>query len=343
MLHVSLLALPEAGSSLLGAMELFASVGVTWESIVEEAQTQPRYRTQIVAAASEPLTCFNRWVVRPDASLEAVTHTDIVFIPPLWIQPGEHFLDRYRAQRDWLVARYRDGALICAACTGVQLLADTGLLDGEIATTHWAYADALRRLHPGIDVQTDKILVEAGADRRLITAGSHATWYDLLLYVISRTCGKPFALQTAKFFLLQWHSDSQLPYMAFRVPMQHDDAVIRSAQNWLQANYSHPNPVAEIEAQSGLPPRSFKRRFKQATGHAPLAYIQHLRIDRAKTLLEAGELSVEAISWRVGYEDVAFFNRLFKRQTGMTPSAYRRRFKLPDITAAAMTTTNAEI
>ena len=328
MLHVSLLALPEAGSSLLGAAELLASVGVTWEALIEDVRTAPRYQTQIVAASREPLTCGQRWTVQPDAVLTEVTQTDIVFIPTLWIQPGEHFAQRHAELRDWLVARYQDGALICAACTGVQLLADTGLLDGEVATTHWAYADALRRVRPAVNLQPDKILVEAGADGRLITSGSHASWHDLLLYVISRTSGKAYALQTAKFFLLQWHGDSQLPYTAFQVPTQHDDALIRTAQDWLHRNYSQPNPVTELEALTGLAPRSFKRRFKQATGHAPLAYIQHLRIDRAKALLESDEQSVEAISWKVGYEDVAFFNRLFKRLTGLTPSAYRRRFRI---------------
>jgi transcriptional regulator GlxA family with amidase domain len=187
----------------------------------------------------------------------------------------------------------------------------------------------MRRHYPAIALQPDKILVEAGEDRRLITSGSHATWYDLLLYVISRTAGREAALQTAKFFLLQWHSDGQSPYMSFREPLEHGDAIVRQAQEWLRRNYSQPNPVSELEAQSGLSARSFKRRFKQATGLAPLAYIQQLRIDRAKGLLEKSELPVDAVSWKIGYEDAAFFNRLFKRITGLTPGVYRRKFRLP--------------
>jgi transcriptional regulator GlxA family with amidase domain len=328
MFHVSLLAIPEAGSSLLGAAELLASVGTAWELVVENARPKPVYKTLLVGESIDPLR-FDRWIVQPDAAVDDVGHTDVVFIPSLWIQPGETFAGRHPAVKDWLVERYHDGAIIGAACTGVQLLADAGLLDGEVATTHWAYVDGMRSNHPGIDFQPDKILVESGESRRLITSGGHATWYDLVLHLIGRTRGKEAALQAAKFFLLQWHTDGQSPYMAFRENLRHADSVVREAQEWLRTHYSQSKPVAAVETLASIPPRSFKRRFKQATGLTPLAYVQHLRIDRAKALLEAGSQSVDAISWKIGYEDVAFFNRLFKRMTGLTPSAYRQKFSIP--------------
>ncbi|MEW5757341.1 MAG: helix-turn-helix domain-containing protein [Pseudomonadota bacterium] len=328
MFHVSLLAIPEAGSSLLGAAELLASVGTAWESVVSGVKPQPVYKTCVVSESAEPLR-FDRWSVKPDAAIDEVARTDAIFIPSLWIQPGETFTGRYREVKDWLIDRYHDGAIICAACTGVQLLAETGLLNGEVATTHWAYADGLRSNHPEIDLHPDKILVESGVGRRLITSGGHATWYDLVLHLIGRTKDKQAAVQAAKFFLLQWHTDGQSPYSAFSENLLHGDALVRQAQEWLRTHHSHPNPVAAVEALVRIPPRSFKRRFKQATGLSPLEYVQHLRIDCAKTLLEEGALSVDAISWKVGYEDVAFFSRLFKRITGLTPSAYRRKFSLP--------------
>lgn len=338
MFHVSLLAIPESGSSLLGAAELLASVGTAWELVVTQATPQPVYQTCVVGESVEPLR-FDRWTVQPDAAIDHVGHTDAIFIPSLWIQPGETFADRYQGIKDWLVDRYHDGAILCAACTGVQLLADTGLLDGEVATTHWAYVDGLRSSHPSIDVQPDKVLVESGENRRLICSGGHATWYDLVLHLVGRTKGKHAALQAAKFFLLQWHTDGQTPYMAFREDLRHGDAIVREAQEWLRNHHSQADPVAAIESLAGIRPRSFKRRFKQATGLSPLAYVQHLRIDRAKELLEEGRLSVDAISWKVGYEDMAFFNRLFKRITGLTPSAYRRTFSLPVSSPAARAAT----
>jgi len=331
MMHISLLATPESGASLLGAMELLSTVGVAWDSMIDRQEPCPVYRPQIVAESRTPITCFNHWTVHPDAAVDDVRQTDVIFIPSLWVDPDETFTERHRALREWIVSRYRDGALVCAACTGVMLLAGTGLLDGEVATTHWAYVDSLRASHPDIELQPDKVLVASGNDGRLITSGSHATWYDLLLYIISRTAGRDAAAHTARFFLLQWHSDGQSPYMAFHEPLAHSDAAVRQAQEWLRDNYSQPNPVSEIGAQSGLAPRSFNRRFKQATGMTPLSYIQQLRVERAKALLESSDLAVDAISWKTGYEDVAFFNRLFKRITGLTPGAYRRMFSIPSV------------
>lgn len=329
MIHASLVAIPEAGASLVGAFELLASVGCAWREVVEQRRPEPLFRAEIVSEQDGALRCSESWSVHPHSTVDRLRHTDVVFIPSLWMGLEETFAVRHAKLREWIVDRYRDGAVVCAACTGTFLLAATGLLDDEAATTHWAYVDSLRRNYPNIRVHGDKVLVEAGPDGRLVTSGSHATWYDLLLYVISRLRGKEAALQTAKFFLLQWHTDGQSPYMAFRQNLEHGDAAIRRVQEWLSGHYSHPNPVAAVEKESGLSPRTFKRRFKRATGLTPVAYVQQLRVDRAKALLEGSDTPVDQVGWRVGYEDTAHFRRLFKRVTSLRPGEYRRKFKLP--------------
>lgn len=329
MIHASLLAIPESSASLIGAFELLSSVGTAWSQMVEQKRPEPLFRAQIVSEHAGPLNYSDNWSVHPHATIENVRRTDVVFAPSLWIGHEETFAGRYSHLKHWIVARYREGAIICSTCTGTILLADTGLLDDEMATTHWAYVDSLRRHYPKIRVRGEKVLVEAGANRRLITSGSHATWHDLLLYVISRLCGKEAALQTAKFFLLQWHTDGQSPYMAFRENLQHGDAAIRQVQEWLSSHYSHPNAVEAVERQSGIASRTFKRRFKRATGLTSVAYIQQLRVDRAKVLLENSDTPVDQVGWRVGYEDTAHFRRLFKRLTSLRPGEYRRKFKLP--------------
>jgi len=329
MIQASLVAIPESGSSLIGAFELLSSVGTAWSQIVEQKQSEPLFRTQIVSENAGPLSCSESWSVHPHATIDGVRRTDVIFIPSLWMEPDETFAGRYSALKQWIVDRYRDGAIICAACTGTIFLADTGLLDEELATTHWAYVGGLHRHYPRIKIRADKVLVEAGSGGRLVTSGSQATWHDLLLYVISRLSGKEAALKTAKFFLLQWHTDGQSPYTAFRENFRHADAVIRQVQGWLGSHYSQPNVVEALEKQSGLPSRTFQRRFKHATGLTPVAYVQQLRVDRAKALLEESDMPVEQVGWRVGYEDTAHFRRLFKKLTGLRPGEYRRKFRLP--------------
>jgi len=302
--------------------------------VVEDRPPEPMFKVQFVGEKRGVLSDPQNWSVRLDATVDDVAWTDLVFIPSLWMGVEETFAGRYSKLKKWIVDRYHAGATICAACTGVTLLADTGLLDDEIATTHWAYVDSLCRQYPKIKVRGEKVLVEAGSDARLITSGSHASWYDLLLYAISRFGGKEAALQTAKFFLLQWHTAGQSPYMAFRENVHHGDAAIRQAQEWLRSHYSHPNVVDALEKQSGLPSRTFKRRFKQVTGLTPISYVQQLRVDRAKALLETSDTPIEQIGWRVGYEDITYFRRLFKRVTNLRPGDYRTRFKLPRATSA---------
>jgi transcriptional regulator GlxA family with amidase domain len=155
------------------------------------------------------------------------------------------------------------------------------------------------------------------------------TVVGVIAILMKRLSAREAALPTAKFFLLQWHGDSQTPYMAFRENIDHGDAVIRGVQEWLSSHYSHPNAVEAGEKRSSLPGRTFKRRFKRATGMTPVAYVQQLRSDRAKALLESSDTSVDQVGWRVGYEDAAYFRRLFKRITTLRPSEYRRKFKLP--------------
>lgn len=330
MIRVSVLAVSESiGSAVLGAHDLLATAGIAWSAMVDHGPFKPLYKPAIVAPRRGSLTCFNGTVIHPHKTLGDVEATDVVYVPPLWLPPGETFAGRYRNLVRWIRRMYEQGAIVAAACTGTLILAESELLDGQAATTHWAYVDTLRRHYPRIDVRAERAVVESGADGRLVTAGAHASWYDLMLQLIRRHGGTEAAIRTAKVFLIQWHADGQAPYSVFRTNLDHADAVIRDCQAWLEKHLSHPNPVDAVEQHSGLRPRTFARRFKEATGFTPIDYVQRLRVEQAKSRLETSGEAVEQISWKVGYEDVAFFRRLFRRTTGLTPSAYRRRFRVP--------------
>jgi transcriptional regulator GlxA family with amidase domain len=121
----------------------------------------------------------------------------------------------------------------------------------------------------------------------------------------------------------------------FEPAMDHGDAIIQEIQKWLIKHFSVASPIEQAARQSGISERSFKRRFKKATGHTPIDYVQRLRVDEAKRRLERTDAPVDEIGWQVGYEDPTFFRRLFKRVTGVTASAYRRRFRFPDALSVA--------
>jgi transcriptional regulator GlxA family with amidase domain len=155
------------------------------------------------------------------------------------------------------------------------------------------------------------------------------TWHDLVLYLIARHVGATAAQAVARMFALQWHHDGLAPYIVFQGRTDHGDAAIAEAQAWLATHFSVASPVEEMVRRSKLAERTFKRRFTEATGFSPIDYVQRLRIEDAKRRLERTDAPADEIGWKVGYEDAAFFRRLFKRVTGMTPGAYRRRFQVP--------------
>jgi len=332
-LHVSLVAIPDAMVSPLSGLYEVLSCFRFLGSFDEAVPRENPFHVEIVGPSRASMTTASGLPIAVHRTLDQVEQTDIVIIPSMLIQGGEWHQGRYPQVVRWLSAMNQRGAMLCSACSGVLLLAETGLLDGLEATIHWAYARTFRRNFPQVDLQLAKVLVITGARRQFAMSGASASWHDLALYLVARHVGTTAAQAISKFMLLQWHLDGQAPYISFQAPMDHGDAAVMGAQRWLAGHYSVASPVDEMVQRSGLPARTFKRRFTTATGFSPIAYVQHLRVEEAKRRLERTDAPIDQVSWDVGYEDGASFRRLFKRVTRITPSAYRRKFRLPDFAA----------
>jgi transcriptional regulator GlxA family with amidase domain len=177
-----------------------------------------------------------------------------------------------------------------------------------------------------VKVRAQRALVISGNEQRLVMAGGGTSWLDLALYLIARSVGIEAAMQTARVNLIDWHHIGQQPFARLARSRQSEDAAIARAQVWIAQHYEESAPVAAMARMSGLPERSFKRRFQQATGMSPLEYVHTLRLEEAKQMLESSDAPIEAIANEVGYEDAGFFGRLFRRQVTLTPAQYRRRF-----------------
>ncbi len=324
--RVAILALPEATASVLyGMLDLFCSAGRDWKLVTEGRAGAPVLDAELVAHNPEPFEVANGALVRPRRGLDS-TQYDIVCVPELAIAPQQKLEGRFLAEIGWLRAQHAGGAILATACSGAVLLAAAGLLDGLEATTHWAYCDALEQSHPSIRVHRNRALVAAGVGQRLVMAGGGTTWLDLTLYLISRAVNLETALQVAKMNLIDWHSVGQQPYARLVGARQVEDPVIARCQEWVAKRPTVEAPVASMVRLSGLPERTFTRRFRKAAGMTPLEYVHALRLEQAKTLLETTEETLEKLAERVGYEDAAFFSRLFRRSVGLTPAQYRRRF-----------------
>ncbi len=323
-----IVALPEsAGSAIYGLVDVFASTGTLWQELIGDKPGERLIRPRIVSVSDEPFLCGNAIPVRPDLTIRSRSDAGIVVVPELWLAPDDDLTGRYEELKDWLRERHRAGSTIYSACSGSVLLAASGLLNGKEATSHWGYADLFRRRFPEVRFLPEPNIVFADRAGRIVTAGGATSWHDLAIHIISRHCSPGEALHIAKAYLLQWHGDGQLPYAGLVRRQAHADSTVRQAENWLTEHFSEPHAVAAAVAACGIPERSLKRRFKAATGSTVIDYVQNLRVEAAKRLLESGERSSDEIAATVGYENPAFFRRLFKRLTGLTAGQYRRLFQ----------------
>jgi transcriptional regulator GlxA family with amidase domain len=226
----------------------------------------------------------------------------------------------------WLRERSQSETRIVSACTGAVYLAEIGLLDGIEATTHWAYADLFRRHFPDVRLRLDRSICFSDASRGVVTSGGTTAWQELALFLIAHYGGVHRAAKTAKFWLMADRGELQAPYSSLVKAIPHGDAIVETAQVWVADHYAIENPVGEMTTRSGLPATSFARRFRNATGLSPMDYVQTVRMEEAKQLLETSDLSVADIGAEIGYNDPASFRRLFKRKTGITPNEHRRMF-----------------
>ena len=324
---ISLVAVPEVSAAVVyGLYEVFATVGM-WEVYTGEQTTVRRMVPRIVGSSKRIFRTVSGAPMAPEHTFDEAHRTNVVIVGDIAVDPTTDPRGKWPDATRWLRAQHDDGAIVCSVCTGSLMLAEAGLLDGLEATTHWSVNGIFRDCYPSVSLRPERVIVPAGPGHRIVTGGGYSSWTDLALYLVARFRGDAEARRIAKLFLIGDRSQGQLCFAAMARPRQHDDAVISQCQLWIADHYATTNPVASMVSHSGLAERTFKRRFTAATGYAPLDYVQTLRIEEAKQVLESSDTAIDEIAAVVGYDDPNSFRRLFKRTTGVTPHEYRQRFK----------------
>ncbi|MCU0072150.1 GlxA family transcriptional regulator [Pseudomonas koreensis] len=223
----------------------------------------------------------------------------------------------------WLREQHARGATLGGVCVGSWLLAESGLLDGRSATTHWTSAKAFAECYPKIRLKADTPIVDDGD---LITTAGLMAWSELGLRLVDRLLGPSIASSTARFLVVE-HSDSASECGSNFAPiLNHGDGAILKVQHWLQGNGATDVSLTAMAERAGLEERTFLRRFRAATGLKPTEYCQHLRVGKAREMLEFTNGTIDHIAWTVGYQDPGAFRATFKKITGLAPSEYRTRF-----------------
>ena len=230
--------------------------------------------------------------------------------------------------RAHIASAFAGGAHVAGSCTGVLLLASTGLLDGRRATTAWWLAPAFKELFPLVQLATSELILTDGA---FTTAGAAMAQMDLMVGLVARYAGVETAEGCARKMVLD-ERRSQAPYMAIGLLAASSESVAKAA-SWARPRLGEPIGVTDLAAAVGQSPRTFSRRIAAATGLSPIQFLQQLRVERAVELIETTSLPFEEIAYRVGYSDPSTLRGLVRRGAGLGPRDLRARARSAEVRA----------
>jgi len=307
-------------TTLFGPMDILNQAGRLWNRLSDSSQT-PFFDVEIASADGQAIRCANNVQVLPHCSIETIEQTDLIIIASATYI--EQILEKNPELVPWIIRHYNRGAHVASICTGVFLLAETGLLDGKSATLHWGFTKKFKKKYPGVTLKQDKLFIDHG--RLYCSAGVNAG-LDLTLYLVEKFCGRQYAVQAAKTMILDMDRTLQTPYESFFFSKDHGDPLVLKAQEWIEQHLRQTIDYNALAEKYRMSRRTLERRFKHATFVTPLEYLQQLRVETAKRLLEEGDQTFSEITYQVGYEDISFFRKIFIRLTGLRPKEYQQKF-----------------
>lgn len=322
--RVTLLALNDCfGSNIVGSMDMLGAANLAAGRA--DPPREPVFEWQVLSADGEAVRTSNGYCLAVDGDLDRQPPGKVVIIPAFGsARPELHIeaVERHGNLLPWLRAQYDSGVTLATTCSGSFLLAESGLLDDRPATTSWWLSPAFAQRYPKVHLDVGSMLTESG---RLICAGTGMSHLDLTLHLIERYGGRDLARMCAKYVVLDSQRRSQAPYIVLNHARRHDPLIIK-AEKWIKANLQRDIGIDDIAAHVAVSPRTLTRRFKEGTGDSPQVFVQKLRVEMGKALLEGTQLRMDAILERIGYNDDSAFRRLFRKYTGLSPRDYRERF-----------------
>lgn len=279
----------------------------------------PTLDIHTISRNAAPVATASGFTLTPSTALAAAPQLDLVHIPGQWRNP-RRAIRQNPDHGPWLKAQHRGGAIITAVGTGVCFPAAAGLLDGKPGTTHWHYFDQFQKDYPAVQLKRQYFITQAG---NLYCVASVNTLAELMVHIIYRWYGRPVANNVERNFFHEIRGTFEPSrYFAEQVESHPDEGILQ-AQIWLQDNFTRRVSIPQLATQFDMSVRTFSRRFKQALGKTPVEYLQLLRLRNARDLLQKTNLSTQEVAAHSGYQDLAYFTRLFKQHFQTTPGKYR--------------------
>lgn len=320
MKHISILVpIGAILASLEGSRQLFTQVN----GFLAQQSASPLFEVQLVGLTMDTKVSGGLFTVNAQTTIDQVKKTDLIIIPAidgemdLKLQENKQFLP-------WIIKQYGQGAEIASLCLGAFLLGATGLLNGRHCATHWMAEQDFRKLYPEALLVTEKIITE---DDGIYCSGGAFSYLNLILYLIEKYAGRELAVLSAKVFAIEIDRKSQLPFTIFQGQKTHEDTQVKQAQVFIEQNFQERISVEQLTGLVSLSRRNFERRFKKATDNTVLEYIHRVKIEAAKQQLEQEQKSVSDVMYDLGYVDHKAFRSIFKKITGLSPIAYKNKFR----------------
>lgn len=319
MIIVSILALRNAVLASIGdSRHVFTRVN----EFLRQSGKPPLFSIQLVGETKEVSLNDGLFTIHADILRDDVKHTDLIIIPAL----SGDALTFTHLNKDfayWIAQQYKNGSEVASLCAGAFLLAFSGLLKGKQCTTHWLYANEFRYLYPSVNLVDEKVITDQNG---LYSSGGCNAYWNLLLHLVEKYTGREMAIRTAKYFVIDLDRNFQSPFIIFNGLKDHEDDVVKKAQEHIEQNYPEKLTVDQIADKFNVSRRTFERRFKKATRHTVVEYIHRVKIEATKKQLEIGRKTVVEIMHSVGYIDTQTFRDVFKKITGMSPIDYRNKY-----------------
>ncbi|MES2268090.1 MAG: helix-turn-helix domain-containing protein [Bacteroidota bacterium] len=320
MKHISIL-IPQGETSLSNieaTYKMFSMVNQT----LARMQKAPLFKVQLVGLSKETALTNGLFTIKPELTYDEVVKTDLIIIPAVHGDINKVIKDNADLI-PWIIKQYKAGAEVVSLCIGAFILASTGLLKGRSCTTHWLMADDFKKMFPDINLMPYKIITDEGG---IYTSGGAYSSLNLLLYLVEKFAGRDMAINSSKIFEIDIERNSQSLFIIFHGQKDHDDDVIKKAQDFIEHNYQDKITVDHLADMLALSRRHLERRFKKATSNTVVEYMQRVRIEAAKMSLETIRENVNEVMYSVGYTDTKAFRMIFKKITGLSPVEYRNKY-----------------
>jgi transcriptional regulator GlxA family with amidase domain len=300
-----------------------ATIAPTLFSNATDADGDPLYEVVACALTREPVASTTGFDIVPAAGPEALATADTVVIPGTRYAPAR--IDGVLApEATAAFATIRPSTRMVSICTGAFVLAAAGLLDGRPATTHWKFADTMRRMFPEVRVDENVLFVDDGD---VLTSAGLAAGIDLCLHIIRSDHGAQVANAVARYCVVPpWREGGQAQFIDRQVP-EPDDYSTAATREWALRNLDEELTVQRLARHAKMSARTFNRRFREETGQSPGVWVRRRRIDRARELLESRDLPVDEVARLSGLGSGGNLRHHLRRGVGMSPSSYRKTYQ----------------